>query len=67
MTVMTLAIEMPEAQAEQLREVAGRLGVPVEELARAIISAQLAQPDDDFEKAAGRVLEKNEELYRRLG
>jgi hypothetical protein len=63
---VTLAIDIPEAQLQQLRERAGRLGVPIEELAAAIISAQLSQPDGEFEAAATAVLEKNAELYRRL-
>jgi len=54
-------------QLEELRKVASSLGVPAEELACAILKAQLAGPREDFETAAGYVLGKNSELYRRLG
>ena len=63
---MNLAIEVPEPELAQLREVARRLGIPVEEAARALLAAQLAQPSPEFERAVERVLEKNRELYRRL-
>ncbi|MCG8557171.1 MAG: DNA-binding protein [Proteobacteria bacterium] len=63
---MTLAIDLPDGQLDQLRLVANRAGIPVEELVRAMVLAQLAQ-DESFEDAAQHVLQKNEELYRRLG
>jgi hypothetical protein len=62
---MKLAVELPPAQAEKLREEANRLGLPPEELARAAVLDLLSTPDDEFH-AAARVLEKNKELYRRL-
>jgi hypothetical protein len=63
---MTLAIEIPDAQLEQLRAVAQRLGISAEELVRAIVTDQLGRPSDDFERAVDRVLEENRELYQRL-
>jgi hypothetical protein len=63
---MRLSVEIPEAQAQQLQEAAGRLGVRVEQLAQAAIADLMGQQAVDFENAAARVLEKNEELYRRL-
>ena len=63
---MNLAIEVPESELAQLRDVAKRLGMPVEEAARALLAAQLAQSGPEFERAMERVLEKNRELYRRL-
>lgn len=63
---MNLAIEVPEWELAQLREVAKRLGMPVEEAARALLAAQLSQSSPEFERAVERVLEKNRELYRRL-
>lgn len=68
----------PNAQAEQPAEracssllldetaEAERLGLTPEELARAAVADLLASVGEDFEVAAGRVLKKNEELYRRL-
>ena len=35
-------------------------------IAKAAINDLLAQPEDDFERAPKRVLDKNTELYRRL-
>jgi len=63
---MKMSIELSPTEADRLREEAGRLGVPAEELAHAAIADLLAREDDDFEVAAQRVLSKNQELYRRL-
>ena len=64
---MTLSIELPENQVEQLRELASRLGIPPAELVRAIVADQLGvAARADFEQVAARLLEKNRELYRRL-
>ena len=63
---MKLAFELPEAQATRLREEATRLGLTPEDLARAALADLLGTPDTDFAAAAARVLQKNEELYRRL-
>lgn len=63
---MKVAIELPSAQATQLENEAKRLGVSVEELARAAVTDLLAAPDAAFQAAAARVLNKNLELYRRL-
>jgi hypothetical protein len=64
---MTLSIELPETQVEQLRALASRLGVSPEELVRAVVADQLgATPREDFEPVAARLLVKNRELYRRL-
>ena len=63
---MKLTIELAPAQAERLRQEAARLGLAPEDLARAAITDLLATPDEEFTRAADRVLRKNEELYRRL-
>ena len=63
---MNVAFELPPAQAEKLRHEAERLGVSPSELARAAVADLLADRDDDFQRAADRVLRKNAELYRRL-
>jgi hypothetical protein len=63
---MKLTIDLSAAQAERLRLEAERLGLAPEDLARAAITDLLATPGDDFKTAAERVLQKNEELYRRL-
>jgi predicted transcriptional regulator len=63
---MTLNLELDEQQARRLQQVASRLNVSVSDLARAAINDLLAKPDNDFERAAERVLKKNSELYKRL-
>lgn len=63
---MKVAIELPAAQATQLANEAKRLGVSVEELARAAVTDLLAAPDAAFQDAAKRILAQNLELYRRL-
>ncbi len=63
---MKLAIELTEQQAQRLREGASRLGVEPEQLALAAVADLIASKGPDFDAAAQRVLEKNEELYRRL-
>jgi antitoxin FitA len=63
---MTVAFELPPAQAEKLRQEAARLGIPPADLARAALTDLLANRDEDFEAASERVLRKNAELYRRL-
>ncbi len=63
---MKLTIDLSPAQAERLSQEAARLGLAPEELARAAITDLLATPDEEFKRAADRVVRKNEELYRRL-
>jgi len=63
---MKLSLEIPDAEADQLRLAAERLGVGVEQLARAAIADLAGHLTADFEKAAARILNKNKELYRRL-
>jgi hypothetical protein len=63
---MKLSIDLNDSQAKLLKRAATKLGVPVEELARAAVSDLLVPDDSDFAEAANRVLEKNRELYERL-
>jgi len=63
---MKVAIELPSAQATQLENEAKRLGVSIEELARAAVTDLLAAPDAAFQAAAERILAQNLDLYRRL-
>lgn len=63
---MNLLVEIPDEQASELRKLAERLGVPLEQLARAALADLAGQQAADFQDAAARVLAKNVELYRRL-
>jgi len=62
----SITIELQEQQIARLQEIASRLGVSIEALARVSIEDLLAAPDERFEQAADYVLKKNEDLYRRL-
>jgi hypothetical protein len=61
-----VSIELSEEQANILQDAADRLGLRPEELAQASLADLLGWLQADFQKAAGYVLQKNEELYRRL-
>ena len=63
---MQVVIDFSEVEAERLKTAAGRLGISVEDLARATISDLLNRPEQDFATAAEHVLTKNRELYQRL-
>ena len=63
---MKVAIDLPPAQADKLRAEARRLGLSIEDLARAALSDLLSTPDADFQNVAKRILTKNSELYKRL-
>jgi antitoxin FitA len=62
----TLTIALPDEPMRRLEELATEAGVAPEELLRASVEQWLVKPKDDFAKAAGYVLKKNAELYRRL-
>jgi predicted transglutaminase-like cysteine proteinase len=62
----SITIPLPEDRLAKLREVAARLNVTPEDLARVGIEELLTRPDEAFNQAAEYVLKKNSELYRRL-
>lgn len=62
----SITINLQDEQMVRLQEIANRLGVSVEDLARVSIEELIAAPDERFERAADYVLKKNEDLYRRL-
>jgi hypothetical protein len=61
-----ITIELSEERMRRLRETAARLGLSPEELARVGVEELLARVDDEFQQAARHVLDKNDDLYRRL-
>ncbi len=66
MNMSSITINLPEEHLSKLREIAGLMGVSVEDLALMSIEELLAQPEEDFGRAADYVLRKNAELYQRL-
>ena len=62
----SITITLSEDQLVKLREIAARLNITVEDLARVGIEELLSRPDEAFEHAAEYVLQKNSDLYRRL-
>jgi len=62
----TISIPLAEERFNQLQELAERVHVSPEELARAGLEHWLRQPRQDFVQAARYVLQKNADLYRRL-
>jgi hypothetical protein len=64
---MSISLQLDDEQSERLEERARELGVDARELAKAAVNDLLTRPAEDFNRAASFVLEKNKELYRRLG
>lgn len=62
----SLTITLSDDRMIKLQEIAARLRVTPEELARLSIEELLASPEASFQEAADYVLKKNAELYRRL-
>ncbi len=63
---MTISLRLPDDVERRLEEAARRLNVPAADLAAAAVRDLLSQPAADFDAAAQRVIDKNEDLYRRL-
>jgi antitoxin FitA len=63
---MSISLNLDDEQSTRLEERARQLGVDPRELAKAAVNDLLTRNDDDFDRAAQFVLEKNRELYRRL-
>lgn len=61
----TLEIHLPEEIASKIENAANDLGISIDQLLQASVEEKFER-DAQFESAAGRVLEKNAELYRRL-
>ena len=63
---MSITLVLDDDQSRRLEEKARQWGVDPQVLVRAAVNELISRPDDDFERAARRVLEKNRELYKRL-
>jgi hypothetical protein len=66
MEMGAITITLPQERMVKLKELADSLGITLEALVQLSVEDLLTRSDNDFEKAANRVLEKNAELYRRL-
>ena len=64
---MAIPLDLTPAQEERLRNQAQQLGLSAEDLARLAVEDLLERPESEFSKAARYVIEKNRELYDRLG
>ena len=62
----SITIPLSDERAAQLRVWAEEAGVPPEEFLRRRVEQLLDRPDQQFQKAADHLLQKNAELYRRL-
>lgn len=63
----TIPIPLTDERLARLRTLAEQAGVSPEEFLRRRVEQLLAEQDEAFRQAADRVLEKNADLYRRLG
>jgi len=64
---MAIPLDLTPAQEERLRNQAQQLGLSAEDLARLAVEDLLERPESEFSEAARYVIEKNRELYDRLG
>jgi len=64
---MSISFDLDDDQSKRLQQRAQELGVDPRDLAKAAVNDLLSRPADDFDRAAKSVLDKNRELYRRLG
>jgi len=62
----SITIPIPEEHLLRLQELAARLKTTPEELAKVGAEEIPTRSDEDFERVADYVLNKNAELYRRL-
>jgi predicted transcriptional regulator len=62
----TITITLSDDRLAKLQEIAARLHIAPEELARAGVEELLTRPEETCQRAIDYVLKKNTELYRRL-
>lgn len=61
-----ITISLSDERLQRLQELADQTGATPQQLLQAGLEDWLDRPQDDFASAAGYVLRKNAELYRRL-
>jgi hypothetical protein len=62
----SITVSISEEQLLKLQDVAARFDLSPEDLVRVSLEDLLARPQEDFKTAVEYVLNKNDELYRRL-
>jgi hypothetical protein len=62
----TLTISLSDEELHRLDALGKREGLTVEQMVRLGNSDFISQPDEAFHAAAKRVMDKNDELYRRF-
>jgi hypothetical protein len=63
---MRISIDVTGPDEQALTEAARRLNVPADALAAAALRNLLDLADEELDRVAHRLLNKNQELYRRL-
>jgi hypothetical protein len=62
----SITVSLSDEQLTKLHQAAASFGLSPEDLVRVSLEDLLARPEEDFRAAVEYVLDKNEELYRRL-
>lgn len=62
----TVTVSLSDEEMRRLEELSRREGLSVEQMVRLGLNDFIGQPEESFQAAARRVMEKNAELYRRL-
>jgi predicted transglutaminase-like cysteine proteinase len=62
----TITVTVTDDRHSELKEIAARFGITVEELVQLSVEDLLAQPEATFRRAKDYVLNKNRDLYQRL-
>ena len=63
---MDITVSLSDEQSKRLAQLAKSRSIDPIGLVNAAVGDFLSRPDDDFKRAASRVLSKNQELYDRL-
>lgn len=61
-----ITLDISDDWISEINRKADRLGISKEELIQFTIGDIIGRPDEDFERAAKYVIDKNAELYKRL-
>jgi type II secretory pathway component PulK len=64
--MVSISIELTDEEAARLKERAAALALAPEQLAAAVLRDDLNEQDEEFERLARRIVEKNRDLYARL-